>query len=39
MIQGALAELGAPVNAIRLLSFVEPDLCIATLDRPAGRFP
>jgi predicted ArsR family transcriptional regulator len=39
MIQGALVELGAPVNAIRLLSFVEPDLCIATLDRPVGRFP
>ena len=39
MIQGALAELGAPVSAIRLLPFVEPDLCIATLDRPGGRFP
>jgi predicted ArsR family transcriptional regulator len=39
LIQGALAELGAPVSATRLLPFVEPDLCIATLDRPAGRFP
>lgn len=38
MIQGALAELGAPVSATGLLPFVEPDLCIATLDRPAGRF-
>lgn len=36
MIQGALAELGAPVLATRLLPFVEPDLCVATLARPAG---
>lgn len=39
MIQGALAELGGPVSATRLLPFVEPDLCIATLDRPAARIP
>jgi predicted ArsR family transcriptional regulator len=31
MIQGALAELGAPVRATRLLPFVQPDLCIVTL--------
>jgi predicted ArsR family transcriptional regulator len=31
MIQGALAELGAPVSATRLLPFVQPDLCIITL--------
>gem|GEM_PF-2710603 len=36
IIQGALAELGAPVNATRLFPFVEPGLCIATLTRPAG---
>jgi len=35
MIQGALADLGAPVSATRLLSFVQPDLCIATLSRTA----
>ena len=35
MIQGALADLGAPVSATRLLSFVRPDLCIATLSRTA----
>jgi len=35
MIQGALADLGAPVSATRLLSFVQPDLCIATLTRTA----
>jgi len=35
MIQGALAALGAPVSATRLLSFVQPDLCIATLTRTA----
>lgn len=36
IIQGALAELGAPVNATRLFPFVEPGLCIATLTRPVG---
>ncbi len=35
MIQGALADLGASVSATRLLSFVQPDLCIATLSRKA----
>ena len=35
MIQGALVALGAPVSATRLLSFVRPDLCIATLTRTA----
>jgi predicted ArsR family transcriptional regulator len=33
MIQGALAELGAPISATRLLPMVRPDLCIATLSR------
>jgi predicted ArsR family transcriptional regulator len=36
IIQGALAELGAPVNATRLFPFVEPGLCIATLTRPVS---
>jgi predicted ArsR family transcriptional regulator len=31
MIQGALAELGAPVRATNLLPFVQPELCIITL--------
>ena len=31
IIQGALAELGAPVQATRLVPFVEPDLCVTTL--------
>jgi len=35
MIQGALADLGAPVSVTRLLSFVQPNLCIATLSRTA----
>jgi predicted ArsR family transcriptional regulator len=35
MIQGALAELGAPVSATRLLPFVQPQLCIVTLARSA----
>lgn len=33
MIQGALAEMGAPIRATRLLPLVQPDLCIATLAR------
>ena len=33
MIQGALAEMGAPISATRLLPLVQPDLCIATLAR------
>ncbi|MEP7036474.1 MAG: helix-turn-helix domain-containing protein [Actinomycetota bacterium] len=35
LIQGALAVLGSPVIATRLLAFVQPELCIATLDRMA----
>jgi predicted ArsR family transcriptional regulator len=35
MIQGALAEYGAPVSATRLLPLVEADLCITNLARPA----
>jgi predicted ArsR family transcriptional regulator len=36
ILQGALAEMGAPVDATRLLPLVEPDLCVATLEpRPA----
>ena len=31
IIQGALAELGAPVQATSLVPFVEPDLCVTTL--------
>ncbi|HEX6921147.1 MAG TPA: helix-turn-helix domain-containing protein [Actinomycetes bacterium] len=31
LMQGALAELDAPVSATRLLPFVEPELCVATL--------
>lgn len=31
LMQGALTELGAPVSATRLLPFVEPELCVATL--------
>ena len=33
ILQGALAQLGAPVEATRLLPLVEPDLCVATLER------
>ena len=36
MVQGALAELGGPVSATRLLPFVQPDLCIITLARSAA---
>ena len=42
MIQGALAELSAPVIATRILPFVEADLCVANLASPAsgrGRVP
>ena len=31
IIQGALAELGAPVQATGLVPFVQPDLCVTTL--------
>lgn len=33
IMRGALAELGAPVEAARLLPFVQPDLCVAELRR------
>ena len=33
MVQGALAELGAPVVATRLHPFVQPDLCLISLGR------
>jgi predicted ArsR family transcriptional regulator len=37
ILQGALADLGAKVTATRLLPFVAPGLCVATLTRaPAG---
>jgi len=36
MIQGALAELGAPISATRILPLVEADLCITNLARPAN---
>jgi predicted ArsR family transcriptional regulator len=36
MIQGALAELDAPISATRLLPLVQPDLCIITLARSSG---
>lgn len=36
LMQGALAELGAPVSATRLLPFVEPELCVASLGGREG---
>ena len=44
IVQGALAELGTQVSASRLLPFVTPGLCVATLTRSApaaghGRTP
>lgn len=36
IIQGALTELGTMVSATRLLPFVTPGLCVATLTRSAG---
>ncbi len=39
LMRGALAELGAPLDAVRLEPFVEPDLCLAHLasrDRPSA---
>lgn len=33
MIQGALAEMGAPISVTRLLPLARPNLCIATLTR------
>lgn len=35
ILQGALAELGTTVSATRLLPFVTPGLCVATLTRSA----
>jgi predicted ArsR family transcriptional regulator len=37
LMQGMLAELDAPVDAGQLDPFVEPDLCVARLTRPARR--
>jgi predicted ArsR family transcriptional regulator len=40
ILQGALAELNAPVAATKLLPLVEPDLCVATLEHaPAPASP
>jgi predicted ArsR family transcriptional regulator len=39
MIQGALAELDAPVSATRLIPMVQPDLCMATLHPSATETP
>lgn len=36
LMQGALAELGAPVEATALRPFVRPGLCVATLRRRGG---
>jgi predicted ArsR family transcriptional regulator len=33
MLKGALAEMGAPLQATRLEPFVEPTLCVAHLRR------
>jgi predicted ArsR family transcriptional regulator len=39
MLKGALAEMGAPMQATRLEPFVEPTLCIAHLrESPPSRF-
>jgi Predicted transcriptional regulator len=35
MLKGALAEMGAPLQATRLEPFVEPTLCVAHLRRNA----
>ena len=35
LMRGALAELGAPVGAVKLLPFVEPSLCVAYLEPTA----
>ncbi len=39
MLKGALAEMGAPLEATRLLPFVEPALCVAHLRERAERPP
>ena len=38
LMRGALAEMGAPVTADRLVPFVEPSLCVAHL-APVHRTP
>jgi predicted ArsR family transcriptional regulator len=37
LMRGALAELGAPLDAVLLEPFVEPDLCLAHLGPATGR--
>jgi predicted ArsR family transcriptional regulator len=37
MLKGALAEMGAPLEATRLDPFVEPTLCVAHLRRAGGH--
>ncbi len=39
MMRGALAELGAPVEAVRLRPFAEPDRCVAELRVAGGTAP
>lgn len=39
MLKGALAEMGAPLEATRLEPFVEPSLCVAHLRERAERPP
>jgi predicted ArsR family transcriptional regulator len=39
LMQGALAEMRAPLTADRLEPFVEPSLCVARLGEPANRYP
>ena len=39
LIRGALEQLGAPVEATRLLPFVTPTLCIVELEPPADAPP
>ena len=39
MLKGALAEMGAPLEATRLEPFVEPTLCVAHLRERAKRQP
>ncbi len=39
MLQGALAQLNAPISATKLLPLVEPDLCVATLEHAPPATP
>ena len=39
LIQGALARSGAPVDATRIVPFVQPDLCVTHLHPPAEPLP